>query len=344
MISLDRLARRLNVDLVHEQAQLLHGSAIHDAMERAPWQRGLVSIDPARPALIVGVTASSGAAVIRHLVDGYGTGADCHLVDLGIESEPTTVAALGQIHEFLSFDPDDEREIAVWVAASDPYRAARSAETLSRIIARLRAPDGCPWDRQQTSRSLRDDIAGEAYEVMDAIDSGDDRNLAEELGDVLMAVALQAQIAEDEGRFTLADVYETVNTKLVRRHPHVFGDVQVDGTGDIVANWNQIKAQEKIEAGRPAIDPDDPLGRYPVSMPATAVIERLLSDRVLVFGGSGIRHLDPERSSEPDRQVVDQFVGWYASRRAAGYDAEAELRGALLTYLPRDEQPRLHAD
>ena len=340
MASLDRLASRLEIDLVASQAQLYDGSAIAAALGRSPWQRGLISVDPARPALVLAVTGPTVELVTRFLVDSFGTDPDCHLLDTALDAEPPLVADLGQLRSLVTGDS----EAAVWVQAADPYLAGRSAETLTRIIARLRAPGGCPWDREQTSLSLRDDIAGEAWEVMDAIDNGDDRNLAEELGDVLMAVALQAQIAEDEGRFSLADVYEAVNAKLVRRHPHVFGDVAVSGTDDIVANWNRIKATEKAEAGHTPTSADDPLARYPASMPTTVLIERMLASRQLVFGGGKMRHPDPERSTEQDRFTIDRFIGWYASRRSAGYDTEAEMRDILRTYFANDAEPRYHAD
>ena len=340
MASLDRLASRLEIDLVASQAQLYDGSAIAAALGRSPWQRGLLTVDPARPALVLAVTGATVALVTRFLVDSFGTDADCHLLDTAVDAEPPLVADLGQLRSLVGGDS----EAAVWVQAADPYLAGRSAETLSRIIARLRAPGGCPWDREQTSQSLRDDIAGEAWEVMDAVDNGDDRNLAEELGDVLMAVALQAQIAEDEGRFTLADIYEGVNAKLVRRHPHVFGEVTVSGTDDIVANWNRIKADEKLESGQTQPTNDDPIGRYPASMPTTVVIDRLLASRQLVFGGGRVRHPDPDQSTEQDQFTIDRFIGWYASRRSAGYDTEAEMRDILRTFLANDAEPRYHAD
>lgn len=328
MVSLDRIAERLNVDLTAAQAQLFSGVAIRSALDRAPFQRGLVSVDPARSALVLGVTPDAIDAIARFLVDGYGTDAECHLLETDIDDEPSTSVSLGQLHLFLTSDGSADSETAIWVSAADPYRSGRSAETLARIIARLRAPGGCPWDREQTSRSLRDDLVGEVYEVMDAIDNGDDRNLAEELGDVLMAVALQVQIAEDEGRFTLADVYETVNAKLIRRHPHVFDDARVTGTEDIVANWNRIKAAEKASSGAVAPDLDDPLARFPAAMPALSVVARLVGrgewpDDVFI---------DPVGPVDEAEGVVD----WYARRLAGSADPEAELRAAAHRLLTAD--------
>ena len=112
-------------------------------------------------------------------------------------------------------------------------------------IAALRAPGGCPWDMEQTHESLKVCLMDEAEEVLQAIDAKDDENLCEELGDVLLQVVMHAQIAAEEGRFTIEDVIRGVNDKMIRRHPHVFGDVKVDSVEDQLKLWEQIKAQEK---------------------------------------------------------------------------------------------------
>lgn len=116
---------------------------------------------------------------------------------------------------------------------------------LRKIIAALRAPDGCPWDREQTHESLKKYLIEETYEVVDAIDSGDIDHLIEELGDVLLQVMLHGQIGEDEGYFTIDDIIEVLAEKMIRRHPHVFGTVKVEGTEDVLRNWEEIKKKEK---------------------------------------------------------------------------------------------------
>ena len=118
-------------------------------------------------------------------------------------------------------------------------------EDFLEIIAKLREPDGCPWDRKQTHESLKECFLEESQEVLDAIDNKDDDNLCEELGDVLLQVVMHAQIAAEEGRFTMADVVQGVAQKMVRRHPHVFGDIKVDSVEEGLDLWNAIKAQEK---------------------------------------------------------------------------------------------------
>lgn len=115
------------------------------------------------------------------------------------------------------------------------------------IIAQLRAPGGCPWDQKQTHESLKDCLLEESQEVLDAIDNKDDNNLCEELGDVLLQVVMHAQIAAEEGRFTMDDVVQGVSEKMVRRHPHVFGGIKVDSVEEGLDLWNAIKAQEKSQ-------------------------------------------------------------------------------------------------
>lgn len=116
--------------------------------------------------------------------------------------------------------------------------------TFRDIIATLRGPNGCPWDREQTHTSLKKYVIEETYELLEAIDQEDDNGIIEELGDVLLQVFLHAQIGEDAGYFSMEDVLESISAKMIRRHPHVFGNVDVQGTDEVLANWQEIKAQE----------------------------------------------------------------------------------------------------
>ena len=127
-----------------------------------------------------------------------------------------------------------------------------SIERLLEIMQKLRGPGGCPWDQKQTHDSLKSDLIEEAYEVIDAIESGESSALEEELGDLLLQVVFHSQIAAEQGDFKLSDVATGIADKLVRRHPHVFGDVQVAGTGEVLRNWDAIKKAEKKEADKPA--------------------------------------------------------------------------------------------
>lgn len=118
-------------------------------------------------------------------------------------------------------------------------------EKLIDIIKILRSENGCAWDREQTHTTLRRNMLEEAYEAVDAIDDNDMKHLKEELGDVLLQVVLHAQIAAEENEFNIEDVAKEISDKLIRRHPHVFGNVEVSGTDDIIHNWEEIKKQEK---------------------------------------------------------------------------------------------------
>lgn len=124
-----------------------------------------------------------------------------------------------------------------------------SFDEFNEVVRRLRAPDGCPWDREQTHVSLKPGIIEEAAEVICGINvyekTGNPENLKEELGDLLLQVVMQAEIAEEEGVFNIEDVLKGITDKLIRRHPHVFGNTKVSGTEEALANWDEIKAKEK---------------------------------------------------------------------------------------------------
>ena len=131
---------------------------------------------------------------------------------------------------------------------SDYNQLQAALEHLIQVVAQLRHPEnGCPWDLAQTPETLIPYVIEEAYEVVDAIRSGDQKAIAEELGDLLLQVVLQAQIASDNGEFTLKDVAQGISQKLIRRHPHVFSDMEVSDSEQIRQNWERIKAQEKGE-------------------------------------------------------------------------------------------------
>ncbi len=122
-------------------------------------------------------------------------------------------------------------------------------DRLMEIMSRLRGPGGCPWDLKQDHETLKSYLIEEAYEVLDAIDCRDDRELCEELGDVLLQIVFHAQIADEEDRFTMEDVAASISEKLVRRHPHVFGDTSVESADEVLVNWEAIKSREHQEKG-----------------------------------------------------------------------------------------------
>lgn len=148
-------------------------------------------------------------------------------------------------------------------------------EKLVALQARLRAPNGCPWDREQTHTTLRTYLIEEAYEVLDALESGDDEKFAEEMGDLLLQVVFHSQIATEEGRFTVSDVIREVHEKMVRRHPHVFGDKRAKDAAEVLKHWHQIKAEERRSKNAQSAgsteseQPESALDGVPRALPAT---------------------------------------------------------------------------
>lgn len=147
-------------------------------------------------------------------------------------------------------------------------RDLRTFPGLRRIVARLRAPDGCPWDRIQTHESLKPFLLEEACEALAALDEGDASRLAEELGDLLLEVLLHVQIAEEAGEFRLEDVIYGIASKLVRRHPHVFGEAKAETPEEVVAHWEALKREERGEEG-------SILAGIPRTLPALAASQAL---------------------------------------------------------------------
>jgi MazG family protein len=127
-------------------------------------------------------------------------------------------------------------------------------EKLVAVQARLRAPNGCPWDREQTHQSLRTYLIEETYEVLEALESGNDAKFAEEMGDLLLQIVFHSQIAREEGRFNVAEVIREIHDKMIRRHPHVFGKTSAKDSAEVLRNWEQIKAEERRSSGK-KVDP-----------------------------------------------------------------------------------------
>ena len=150
-------------------------------------------------------------------------------------------------------------------------RIGKAFESLVALQARLRAPNGCPWDREQTHDSLRTYLVEETYEVLDALASGDAHKFADELGDLLLQIVFHAQLAAEVGKFDIADVIEQIYTKMVRRHPHVFGKIRAETSAQVLKNWEQLKAEEraKNQPAQPAPAPAASiLDAVPRSLPA----------------------------------------------------------------------------
>ena len=190
-------------------------------------------------------------------------------------------------------------------------------DELVATLERLRAPGGCAWDREQTHASLVQYLVEETYELVEAIEAADDAELIEELGDVLYQVLFHADIAAEEGRFTLEDVAAHMTAKMVGRHPHVFGDAVADTADAVMASWDRLKAVEK--PGRTSV-----LDGIPSAMPALALADKLLGRAAKV----GV-HRDAVAIAATEEQLGADLLAIVAAARERGLDAERALRGAL---------------
>ncbi|BCX04818.1 MAG: nucleoside triphosphate pyrophosphohydrolase [Candidatus Roseilinea sp.] len=227
----------------------LDGLQICDALEIAALHHP--PLNPDKPALIAQIHSRAVASDVKlTLMNQYPPQHPVFVVRGGVGSEggaapaasPCLLVPLSRLDHADRFD----HLTSLYVP---PLPQPGGLESLQETIAHLRAPEGCPWDREQTHESLRSTLLEETYEVLAAIDAGDLEALKEELGDLLLNVVLQAQIAAEAEEFRMSDVIAEVDAKLRRRHPHVFGDVVVNDSGEVVANWNAIKRREKAEKG-----------------------------------------------------------------------------------------------
>jgi tetrapyrrole methylase family protein/MazG family protein len=212
----------------------------------------------------------------------------------------------------------------------DPLVDLASVAAVTRIAERLRAPDGCPWDREQTHQSLRPHLLEEAYEALEALDSGDLERLRDELGDLLLQIALHAQIAHEEGAFDMGDVARRIGEKLIRRHPHVFAGASVASGGELLSQWERIKREEREAGGRPE---EGITSGVPKDLPALFAAERL-QERAARVG------LEPPRIDMPLDIDDSDFLGellfdLVAAAREKGFDAETALREANERFVGR---------
>jgi tetrapyrrole methylase family protein/MazG family protein len=189
-------------------------------------------------------------------------------------------------------------------------------DALRAIIAKLRAPDGCPWDRKQTHASLREDFLQEWYEVLESLDEANPAKLREELGDLLLHIVLQAQIAEEAGEFKIEDVITDINEKLIFRHPHVFSTAQVKNAEEVLHNWQELKQKEKLKKGKN----DSLLASVPKSLPALNYSQEI-QGRVAQVGFDW----------KDDRGVVDKLLEEIGEfQRAATKKEKTEEIGDIL--------------
>ena len=314
----DAMASALGRDFMAEQVQLIDATDLTLILDREPFAGGALGINPSRPVLVSQIhdaaTASATKLVLSQLFPDNHQVSVVHAAGVPGQERVETLPLFA-----LDRRPSDFLTSA-YVPGLAALDATRSPYTLQHIVARLRAPGGCPWDRAQTHATLRDAIIEEAYETVDTIDDGDAGHLTEELGDLILIAAMHAQIAAETGEFTLEDVYQYVSEKLVRRHPHVFGDVAAETPEAVVTTWDAVKAAEREARGQPA-KAVNPFEKLPRSMPA------LHRARVLYGPRKGGDQLSP--SLEDAAQVGAQLLTIAREAAARGIDPEAALATAL---------------
>lgn len=235
---------------------------------------------------------------------------------------------------------------------------ARDAfDALTETIWRLRQPDGCPWDREQTHASIAKNMVEEAYEAVDCIEDGDDAHLCEELGDVLMQVMLHAQIAADEGAFTIEDVVRGLDEKLVRRHPHVFGEhAGARDADEVLGIWDEVKLAEKAQgdaeaAAAGAVRPKGLLDGVPRALPALMQAQKVSRKAAAVgfewetvedvWAQVASERAEFEReepgSAEREMEFGDMLFALVNVARREGIDAESTLRASTMKFRARWE-------
>ena len=330
---IDATSGAVQFDPLAEGLQVTDAEELAATVNADPFASGRLGIDPTRP-LLVGQLYNRGLASATKigLSRLY---PDEHLVILVQAAGVSGNEAVRNVRLHALDRHDVDHLTSLWVPPMEPLDAVRSPETLTRIVAHLRAPGGCPWDREQTPETLRNQVLEEAYEVVDAIDAGNQGGLVEELGDLLLLITMQAQMAEESGAFLIEDVFEGVSRKLIRRHPHVFGSDSAATPDAVIATWEGVKAIERAEKGEPPTK-QHPIDRLPRAMPITRKIVEILAPRTSLASpddpDAGNELLDAvrvliERGLDPDvaleaslRKLIDQQIGGSAGSAVAGIE------------------------
>lgn len=330
---MDALLRDLNLDL-SKGLEVLDAAMLPDRLPAGDL-----------PAVIRGLSAATADAVksalaqrypVDHTVTLWRDGATetfpLHDLDKGVGADYETSLYLPPLKRSEAGEASSRR----WVGSRWP------ADPLVAVMARLRAPDGCPWDREQTHQSLRRYMLEEAYEAVEAIDSGDPRLLCEELGDVLLQVVFHAQVAKEAGTFDFHDVVEGITAKLVRRHPHVFGDVVAESAADVTRNWEAIKRAEK--GGQ---EPESRLGKVSTALPALSRANEVQKRAAKVgfdwddIAGPAAKvreELDELLAAKPEEQegeVGDLLFAVVNLARMLKVDPEIALSGTINKFIRR---------
>jgi NTP pyrophosphatase (non-canonical NTP hydrolase) len=306
-----------HVDTLMEQVQIVPSHAFVEAEDHAPFESGWLTLSPLRPLLVVFERHLESAPDREIWEHPHAPAVGRFLARWISEDGPVTYLGGDGVLDITvrGIAGSDFPNILFVPAQDDLSTGTVDPRAMHRIVARLRRPDGCPWDRKQTNATLAKNLVDEVYEAVDAIERGDMANLAEELGDLYLLILMQAQIAHEAGHFSIEDVYRGIATKIVGRHPHVFGNEFAGDAEDVVGIWQEVKAREKsVNGHRPTKDVDG----EPFSMPALTRASRVLKKHPVVA--------DDETS--PLLREVAAIV-------ARGEDPEKVLREQLREHVTR---------
>jgi tetrapyrrole methylase family protein/MazG family protein len=325
----------------HDQAPswaTLHGYAYAPPLLPFP-------LTPTRPALICQVYSRSVASHVKlSLMERYPADHPVTLVHAAGMADRESVTEL-PLHT-LDHRSEFDHLTSLFVPPLTPLADLRGAEGVASIIARLLGPNGCPWDCEQTPQSLRPALLEEVHEVLEALDADDDAALVEELGDLLLNVLMQSEMARQAGRFDAGDVFSTVAEKLIRRHPHVFGALDVAASDQVLHNWEAIKRAEHAAKGTQR---HSALDGIPPSLPALAMAQKVINKAARAgFDAPEIDHaweslaeeLDELRASATDPAQAEAELGdaLLALARLGwrlDVDAESALRSAVARFRRR---------
>ena len=288
---------------------------------------------PDVPALIVGVNSKELSSHVNEVLLTVYPKEHIVVVVAGGKREERE---LGELENW------DFSEATCWFVPE--FGEGTSFESFAEIVAHLRAPNGCPWDREQTHESLRKHLLEESYEAISAIDSGDFAHMREEFGDLLLQIVLHAQIANEEEQFNISQVIQGIHSKIVRRHPHVFGDLKLDGVDDVLANWEKLKEKER---GKRKEDKGI-LDGVPVALPALTQAQEY-QDRAARVGFDwneidGVldkvkEEIEEIKHAETDfelaSEIGDLFFVLVNFARWKNVDAESVLRGTNAKFKKR---------
>lgn len=340
--TLDLAFQSLRVDPLVEGVTILdasqifarHGSAGEPSFD--PFSGRGRALDPTRPVLVAqvhGVTML--AALKRALGDVY---PDDHPISVVVGPGPSPSDVRTVPLKRLDSLALDEESVCLYVRSVERLADLASFDTLRYIVARLRAPDGCPWDREQTHDSMKKHFIEETYEAIAALDEADWSKVVEELGDVMLQVVMHCQLGVEARSFDLEDVFRAVNEKLIRRHPHVFGDVEVSSSADVLRNWEKIKRSESA-TNRASFS------NIPESMPALMRADAVQS-RAARYGWtppSSAPDVASPGQSATDTEEIKSKLGeslfdLVALARRHGVDPEEALRLATNRFATRLER------